>query len=67
MIFFSAHHHVGQKNVDEAVEKLKSKGIEVFGMACHVSSAEQRENLIKSTVQVSSYIFEFCCTHLSYP
>jgi len=40
-----------QKNVDEAVEKLKSKGIEVFGMACHVSSAEQRENLIKSTVQ----------------
>ncbi|KAI3954745.1 hypothetical protein MKX01_021405 [Papaver californicum] len=24
-----------QKNVDEAVEKLKSKGIEVFGVVCH--------------------------------
>ena len=43
---------VVQKNVDEAVEKLKSKGIEAFGLACHVSSADQRENLIKSTVDV---------------
>ncbi|CAO2823611.1 unnamed protein product [Amaranthus hypochondriacus] len=40
-----------QKNVDEAVEKLKSKGIEVFGVSCHVSNAQQRKNLIDSTVK----------------
>ncbi|XP_062161093.1 tropinone reductase-like 3 [Alnus glutinosa] len=40
-----------QKNVDEAVEKLKARGIEVLGVVCHVSSAEQRKNLIDKTVQ----------------
>ncbi|KAI3987433.1 hypothetical protein MKX01_042437 [Papaver californicum] len=40
-----------QKNVDEAVEKLKSKGIEVFGVVCHVSNAQHRKNLIDQTIQ----------------
>ncbi|THG00557.1 hypothetical protein TEA_023084 [Camellia sinensis var. sinensis] len=33
------------KNVDEAVVKLKSRGIEVLGMFCHVFVAQQRKNL----------------------
>lgn len=41
-----------QKNVDEAVEKLKARGIEVLGMVCHVSDAQQRKNLVDKTVQV---------------
>lgn len=40
-----------QKNVDEAVEKLKARGIEVLGLVCHVSDAQQRRNLIQKTVQ----------------
>ncbi|GAA0171760.1 dehydrogenase [Lithospermum erythrorhizon] len=40
-----------QKNVDEAVEKLKSKGIEVSGLVCHVSNKEQRKSLIEKTIQ----------------
>ncbi|XP_028109446.1 tropinone reductase-like 3 [Camellia sinensis] len=40
-----------QKNVDEAVEKLKARGIEVFGVVCHVSVAQQRKNLVEKTVQ----------------
>ncbi|GMY36744.1 tropinone reductase-like 3 [Fagus crenata] len=40
-----------QKNVDEAVEKLKAQGIEVFGVVCHVSNAQQRKDLIDKTVQ----------------
>ncbi|EXB41538.1 Dehydrogenase/reductase SDR family member 4 [Morus notabilis] len=40
-----------QKNVDEAVEKLREKGIEVLGLACHVSNAQQRKNLIDKTVE----------------
>lgn len=43
-----------QKNVDEAVEKLKAQGIEVIGVVCHVSNAEQRKNLIEKTVQVKN-------------
>ncbi|KAH8957740.1 hypothetical protein BDL97_07G106700 [Sphagnum fallax] len=39
-----------QKNVDEAVAKLKAEGLDVFGLACHVSFADQRANLIKSTI-----------------
>ncbi|CAK9238612.1 unnamed protein product [Sphagnum troendelagicum] len=39
-----------QNNVDEAVAKLKAEGLDVFGLACHVSLADQRANLIKSTV-----------------
>ncbi|KAK1381919.1 tropinone reductase-like 3 [Heracleum sosnowskyi] len=40
-----------QNNVDEAVEKLKAKGIDVLGFVCHVSNAQQRKNLIDKTVQ----------------
>ncbi|KAJ0017482.1 hypothetical protein Pint_09719 [Pistacia integerrima] len=40
-----------QENVDEAVEKLKARGIEVYGVVCHVSNSEQRKNLIDKTVQ----------------
>ncbi|XP_074271985.1 short-chain dehydrogenase/reductase SDRA-like isoform X2 [Silene latifolia] len=40
-----------QKNVDDAVDMLKSKGIEAFGIVCHVSNAQQRKNLIDQTVQ----------------
>ncbi|VAI16691.1 unnamed protein product [Triticum turgidum subsp. durum] len=35
-----------QKNVDEAVEGLRAKGITVVGAVCHVSNAEQRKHLI---------------------
>jgi dehydrogenase/reductase SDR family protein 4 len=40
-----------QKNVDEAVEKLKAKGVDVLGVVCHVSNAQQRKNLISKTVE----------------
>ncbi|GKV14934.1 hypothetical protein SLE2022_321070 [Rubroshorea leprosula] len=40
-----------QRNVDEAVEKLKVKGIEALGVVCHVSNAQQRMNLISKTVE----------------
>ena len=44
-----------QKNVDEAVEKLKSR-IEVLGVVCHVSNAQQRKNLIDKTIQVRNEV-----------
>ncbi|KAK9091980.1 hypothetical protein Syun_026891 [Stephania yunnanensis] len=40
-----------QKNVDEAAEALRKKGIEVLGLVCHVLNAEQRKNLIEKTVE----------------
>ncbi|KAF6173213.1 hypothetical protein GIB67_026908 [Kingdonia uniflora] len=40
-----------QKNVDEAVEKLKGRGIDVIGIVCHVSNAQQRKNLIEKTIE----------------
>ncbi|RDX62162.1 hypothetical protein CR513_59537, partial [Mucuna pruriens] len=40
-----------QQNVDEAAEKLRSKGIEALGIVCHVSNAQQRKNLIDKTLQ----------------
>ncbi|XVE87707.1 hypothetical protein DITRI_Ditri19aG0009300 [Diplodiscus trichospermus] len=40
-----------QKNVDEAVEKLKNKGIQALGVVCHVSNAQQRKDLIQKTVE----------------
>ncbi|ONK78963.1 uncharacterized protein A4U43_C01F1470 [Asparagus officinalis] len=40
-----------QKNVDEAVEKLKSKGVECLGIVCHVSNSQQRKDLVEKTVQ----------------
>ncbi|KAL5700080.1 hypothetical protein ACHQM5_025577 [Ranunculus cassubicifolius] len=41
-----------QKNVDEAVEKLRAAGIEAFGIVCHVSNADHRKNLVHKTIQV---------------
>ncbi|KAG6497039.1 hypothetical protein ZIOFF_044924 [Zingiber officinale] len=41
-----------QNNVDEAVEKLRSKGIEVIGAVCHVSNPQHRKDLMEKTVQV---------------
>ncbi|KAK9068914.1 hypothetical protein SSX86_013030 [Deinandra increscens subsp. villosa] len=40
-----------QRNVDNAVRKLQAEGIEVLGLVCHVSNAQQRMNLIDQTVQ----------------
>lgn len=45
-----------QKNVDEAVEKLREKGIEVLGLACHVSNAQHRKNLIDKAVEVKQFV-----------
>jgi hypothetical protein len=41
-----------QKNVDEAVEGLKAKGITAVGAVCHVSDAQQRKHLIDTAVKV---------------
>ncbi|KAJ4704007.1 Tropinone reductase-like [Melia azedarach] len=40
-----------QKNVEEAVEKLKARGIEVLGVVCHVSNSQQRKNLVNKTIE----------------
>ncbi|CDO98111.1 unnamed protein product [Coffea canephora] len=40
-----------QINVDKAVEKLKARGIEVYGLVCHVSNLQLRKNLIDKTIQ----------------
>lgn len=40
-----------QKNVDEAVEKLRAQGIEASGLVCHVSNPQHRKSLIETTVQ----------------
>ncbi|CAN1811265.1 Tropinone reductase-like 3 [Linum perenne] len=40
-----------QRNVDEAVEKLREQGIQALGVVCHVSNAQQRKNLIDRTVE----------------
>ncbi|KAG1327182.1 tropinone reductase-like 3 [Cocos nucifera] len=45
-----------QKNVDEAVGKLRSKGIEVTGVVCHVSNPQQRKDLIDKTIQKYGHI-----------
>ncbi|KAH7672248.1 dehydrogenase/reductase SDR family member 4 protein [Dioscorea alata] len=45
-----------QKNVDEAVEKLKNQGIEVMGIVCHVSNPQQRKELIDETVKKYGHI-----------
>lgn len=45
-----------QKNVDEAVMKLKSKGIEAMGLECHVSLADHRKRLMESTVEKYGHI-----------
>ncbi|KAE9609535.1 putative short-chain dehydrogenase/reductase SDR [Lupinus albus] len=40
-----------QKNVDEAALQLRSKGIDVLAVVCHVSNPQQRNNLIQQTIQ----------------
>lgn len=39
--------------MDEAVGKLRSKGIQVTGVVCHVSNPQQRKDLVDKTVQVT--------------
>nr|XP_034583316.1 tropinone reductase-like 3 [Setaria viridis] len=45
-----------QRNVDEAVEALRAKGIAAVGAVCHVSDAEQRRNLIDTAVKNFGHI-----------
>ncbi|KAL8046007.1 hypothetical protein ABFX02_08G150800 [Erythranthe guttata] len=56
-----------QKNVDEAVEKLKGKGIEVLGLVCHVSDAQQRNNLVEKTVEKYGKIDVIVCNAAANP
>lgn len=35
-----------QKNVDEAVKKLRDQHLEAYGFVCHVGSKEDRDNLL---------------------
>lgn len=37
-----------QKNVDAAIDKLKSDGLNVAGVVCHVSKAEDRKTLLET-------------------
>lgn len=39
-----------QKNVDEAVKKLKNLGINVIGLVCHVAKAADRKKLFDEAV-----------------
>lgn len=57
IVFLNGLFELVQKNVDEAAEKLRGKGIDVFAVVCHVSNGQQRKDLIDKTVQVrfSSY------------
>ncbi|CAL4909737.1 unnamed protein product [Urochloa decumbens] len=45
-----------KQNVDEAVERLKAKGITVVGAVCHVSDAQQRKGLIDTAVKNFGHI-----------
>ncbi|KAJ6834233.1 short-chain dehydrogenase/reductase SDRA [Iris pallida] len=45
-----------QKNVDEATEKLRAKGLEVLGVVCHVSNPQQRQQLVEKAVQKYGHI-----------
>ncbi|CAL5328185.1 unnamed protein product [Camellia sinensis] len=40
------------KDVDKAVEKLKPRGIEVFGVVCHVFVAQQRKNMVERLFRI---------------
>lgn len=40
-----------QESVDEVVEQFKKDGLEAVGIACHVGKAEQREALVKNTIE----------------
>ncbi|CAL5077005.1 unnamed protein product [Urochloa decumbens] len=45
-----------QRNVEEAVEGLKAKGIAAVGVVCHVSDARQRRNLIDTAAKNFGHI-----------
>lgn len=54
-----------QKNVNEAVEGLRAKGITAVGAVCHVSDAQQRKSLIETAVKVR--VFQMVYMILSDP
>ncbi|KAH0850114.1 hypothetical protein HID58_095769 [Brassica napus] len=56
-----------QANVEEAVEKLKSKGIDAYGIVCHVSNAQHRRNLVEKTVQKYGKIDILVCNAAANP
>lgn len=39
-----------EKNVDKAVQNLKSEGLDVFGVVCHVGNKEDRKKLFDEAV-----------------
>ncbi|KAG2628900.1 hypothetical protein PVAP13_3KG404500 [Panicum virgatum] len=45
-----------QKNVDDAVKRLKAQGITAVGAVCHVSDAQQRKSLIDTAVKNFGHI-----------
>ncbi|CAA0825153.1 Short-chain dehydrogenase/reductase SDRA [Striga hermonthica] len=56
-----------QNNVDEAVEKLRSKGIEALGLVCHVSNAQQRKDMIAKTVAKYGKVDVIVCNAAANP
>jgi len=49
-----------QKNVDEAVKKMKEQNLEVFGTVCHVAKSEDRTNLIKQVInKISLFLSKY--------
>lgn len=48
-----------EKNVSEALAKLKAEGITVAGTVCHVAKAEDRVRLLK-TVSTVTYFLRYC-------
>ena len=45
-----------KENVDRAVGELRSKGLEVFGMPCHVAKAADRKQLIEEVNYLSLFV-----------
>lgn len=43
-----------QNNVDEAVKTLKSEGLQVSGIVCHVGKDEDRKRLINKVMQTAT-------------
>ncbi|KAL3625029.1 hypothetical protein CASFOL_031697 [Castilleja foliolosa] len=56
-----------QKNVDEAVKKLKDQGIEALGLVCHVSNPQQRKDLIDKTIEKYGKIDVIVCNAAANP
>lgn len=45
-----------EKNVSEALAKLKAEGITVAGTVCHVAKAEDRVRLLKTVSTVTDFL-----------